>query len=85
MYYYKYMFFKIYSYLKDGNWALYPQIETILIISFLPLTNIFLLLFLINLVGLHEFNFEFITSQSVKFLIVIFVSVFLFNHLYFFG
>ena len=84
MYYYKYVFYKIYSYLKDGNWAIYPQIETILIITILPLSNLLVVLYLLSLFNLYGLDFSFISSNTSKLLIVTFIAVFIFNNLFFY-
>lgn len=84
MYYYKYVFYKIYTYLKDGNWALYPQIETILIITIFPLSNLLVVLYLLSLFNLYRLDFSFISSNTSKLLIVTFIAVFIFNNLFFY-
>ncbi len=84
MYYYKYIFYRIYSYLKEGNWALYPHIETILILTILPVFNLLLILYLLSLLNLYVINFGFINSHTSKLLIVVFAVIFVFNNLYFF-
>lgn len=82
--FYKYIFYKFYSWSSNGGEPYFPQLNSIFLISLLSLSNIYLFLVLLNYFGIHEYSAGYTTNPSAKVLIVAFIAIFLFNHLYFF-
>ena len=83
--FYKYTFYKLYKWAENGFWenAFYPHLGAITILTLLNLSNVYFILVVLDKLQILKFNGDFIYSPSAKILIVIFVSMFLFNHLYF--
>jgi len=82
--FYKYIFYKLYNWSSNGWEPYFPQFNSIFVISLLPLSNIYLILVLLDYFGIQEYSDQYIYSPSIKVLIVVFVSTLLFNQLYFF-
>lgn len=82
--FYKYIFYKLYNWSSNGWEPYFPQFNSIFVISLLPLSNIYLILVLLDYFGIQEYSDQYIYSPSIKVLVVVFVSTFLFNQLYFF-
>jgi len=82
--FYKYFFFKLYNCLSNGWKPYFPEFNSMFLISLFPLLNIYLILVLLNYFNIHEYNYQYINSLSAKILIIVFVSIFSFNQLYFF-
>ena len=81
---YKYIFYKLYNWSSNGWEPYFPQFNSIFVISLLPLSNIYLILVLLDYFGIQEYSDQYIYSPSIKVLVVVFVSTLLFNQLYFF-
>jgi len=82
--FYKYIFYKLYRWSSDGWEPYFPQFNSVFIISLFPLSHVYLVLVLLNYFGVEEYSAQYLYSPSAKILIIVFVSIFLFNHLYFF-
>ena len=82
--FYKYIFYKLYNWSSNGWEPYFPQFNSIFVISLLPLSNIYLILVLLDYFGIQEYSDQYIYSPSIKVLVVVFVSTLLFNQLYFF-
>ena len=62
----------------------YPQLGATTLLTLLILYNSIVILFLLGLFHISKFNVKYIYSPSSRLLIAVFVSMYLFNHLYFF-
>ena len=83
--FYKYTFYKLYKWAENGSWenAFYPHLGAITILTLLNLSNAYFILVVLDKLQIFKFNGDFIYSPSAKILIAVFISMFLFNHLYF--
>jgi hypothetical protein len=82
--FYKYLYYKMYSWLKSGIEPFYPQVSSVMILTLLPVSNLYLILYILSLLNMYQFDGSFIDSSTAKIFIVVFVSLFVFNQLYFF-
>jgi hypothetical protein len=82
--FYKYIFFKLFNWAWKGENEYYPQIEAIYFLTLLIISNVYLILVLLDLLGILKYNGEYIYSPSTEILIITFVSMLLFNHFYFY-
>ena len=82
--FYKCIFYKLYNWSRNCWEPYFPQFNSIFVISLLPLSNIYLILVLLDYFGIQEYSDQYIYSPSIKVLVVVFVSTLLFNQLYFF-
>ena len=84
--FYKYTFYKLYKWagIGFGENAFYPQIGATYLLTLLILSNAYFVLVLLDKVHITKYETDFIYSPSAKILIAVFISMFLFNHLYFF-
>ena len=82
---YKYTFYKLYKWARVGldEQAIYPHLGAIFLLTLLFLSNAYLILVMLDKMNICKFNGDFIHSPSAKILIAVFVSMYLFNHLYF--
>ena len=81
---YKYIFFKLYKWSWKGENLLYPNLGAIYSLTLLMLSNTYLILVLLDLLGIYKYNGEYIYSPSAEILIIVFICILIFNHLYFF-
>ena len=81
---YKYIYFKLYKWAWKGENLLYPNLGAIYSLTLLILSNTYLILVLLDLVGIYKYNGEYIYSPSSEILIIVFIFALIFNHLYFF-
>jgi len=82
---YKYIFFKLYKWSWKGENLLYPNLGAIYFLSLLILSNTYLILVLLDLLGICKYNVKYIYSPSAEILIITFIAALIFNHIYFFG
>jgi len=82
--FYKYIFYKLYNWSIFGGNDFYPHLGATYFLTLLILSNAYFILVLLDKLQIFKFNGDFIYSISAKILIVVFVSMLLFNHLYFF-
>ena len=84
--FYKYTFYKLYKWagIGVGEDTFYPHLGATYLLTLLILSNAYFILVLLDKFQILKYNGDFIYSSSVKILIVVFVSMLLFNHLYFF-
>jgi hypothetical protein len=84
--FYNYIFYRLYNWVKAGivENTFYPHLGAIYLFTLLLLSNAYFILTLLDRVHILKYEGDFIYSPSTKILIAVFVSMFLFNHLYFF-
>ena len=84
--FYKYTFYKLYKWTRGGleGDSFYPHLSAIFLLTLLILSNAYFILVMLDKLHIFKFNGNFIYSPSAKILIVVFVSMYLFNHMYFF-
>jgi hypothetical protein len=82
--FYKYTFYKLYKWSRFGENDFYPHLGATYLLTLLILSNAYFILVLLDKFQIFKFNGDFIYSISAKILIAVFVSMLLFNHLYFF-
>ena len=81
--FYKYTFYKLYKWFGVEGDAIYQPLGAIFNLTLLILSNAYFVLVLLDKLQIFKFNGNFIYSPSAKILIAVFVSMYLFNHLYF--
>ena len=82
--YYKFMYYKIYCWLKNGIEPYYPQVSSVMILTLLPLSNLYVILEILNYFGVYQFSGSYINSATTVIIITVLLSLFVFNQLYFF-
>lgn len=82
--FYKYTFYKLYKWTGVIEKTVYQHLGATYFLTLLILSNVYFILVLLDRFQILKFDGDFIYSPSAKILIVVFVSMFLFNHLYFF-
>jgi hypothetical protein len=82
--FYKYTFYKLYKWSRFGENDYYPHLGAIYFLTLLILSNAYFILVLLDKYQILKFNGDFIYSISAKILIAVFVSMLLFNYIYFF-
>ena len=82
--FYKYTFYKLYKWSRFGKNDSYPHLGAIYLLTLLILSNTYFILVLLDKLQLFRFNGDFIYSPSAKILFAVFISMLLFNHLYFY-
>ena len=82
---YKYIYYKLYKWAWKVENQLYPNLAAIYLLSLLILSNTYLILVLLDLIGIYEYNAKYIYSPSAEILIIAFIADLIFNHIYFFG
>ena len=84
--FYKYTFYKLYKWagLGVGENAFYPQLDAMYLLTLLILSNAYFILVLLDRLKILNFDGDFVYSFSAKIIIAVFLSILLFNHLYFF-
>ncbi len=86
--FYKYTYYKLYKWSRGNSLVnvpyLYPHISAIYFLTLLILSNAYFLLVLLDKLQIFKFDGDFIHSPSAKILLTVFISMLLFNHLYFY-
>ncbi len=84
--FYKYTFYKLYKWAEIGvgENVFYPHLGAIYLLTLLLLSNAYFVLVVLDRLQILKYEGDFIYSISAKILIAVFVSMLLFNHLYFF-
>lgn len=82
--FYKYTFYILYKWTGIGENAFYPQLGATYLLTLLLLSNAYFILVLLDKLQILKYDGNFVYSLSAKILISVFVSMLLFNHLYFF-
>ena len=82
--YYKYIFFKLYNWSRKGEDLFYPQLGAIYLLTLLFLSNTYLILVSLDLLNIAKYDGKYINSPSALILVIVFISMLLFNHLYFY-
>jgi len=85
--FYKYTFYKLYKWAGTGieGTAFSPQLGATYLLTLLMLSNAYFILVLLDKLQILIYDGDFVYGFSAKILIAVFVSMFVFNHLYFFG
>jgi hypothetical protein len=81
---YKYIYFKLYKWAWKSENQFYPNLGAIYFLSLLILSNTYLILVLLDSLGIYKYNGKYIYNSSAEILIIAFISALIFNHLYFF-
>lgn len=81
---YKYIYFKFYDW--GAHWfdPFTPQVTAAIIMSLLPVSNLFFILYFLDYFNLYDFKAKTINSDTFIIFIVLFIALLLFNQLYFF-
>ena len=81
---YNYIFFKLYKWSRRSGWYILGPQGALTLLTLSIFYNAYFILFLLGLFKISTFDIKFIYSPSTKILIVVSVSMYLFNNLYFY-
>jgi len=81
---YKYIYYKFYYWAKKWFDPFAPQLTSTFLITLLPISNLYVILYLLNYFGMYQFQGSYINSSTTVIIITVFVSLLVFNQLYFF-
>jgi len=81
---YKYIYYKFYSWSANSFDPFAPQLTSTFLITLFPLSNLYIILYLLNHLGFYQFSGSYINSATTIIIITVFISLLLFNQLYFF-
>lgn len=81
---YDYIYFKIYEWVSKMIDPFAPQITTTIILSIFPLSLFYLLLKILSLIGIYNFEMGFTTSNTFILFGAIFLILIVANQIYFF-
>ena len=82
---YKYLFYKVYEYISKWFDPFVPQVTTTIALSLSPLSIIYLVLYLMNSLGVLKFSLGKTTEFGFIFFIAFFILLLIINQLYFFA
>ena len=81
---YNYIFFKLYKWSRRSGWYILGPQGALTLLTLSIFYNAYLILFLLDLFKISRFDSKYIYSPTAKILIVVFVSMYLYNNLHFY-
>lgn len=81
---YKYIYFRLYYLVRRTVDPSGPQITAAIIMSLLPVLNLYFVLYFLDFFELLSIDTEFVTQGTLKILIIMFFSLLVYNILHFF-
>jgi len=81
---YDYIFYKMYEWISKMIDPFMPQVTTTIILSSFPLSILYLVLYIPDLLGIYNFEIGFSTSSFFILFIVLFIILVIVNQVYFF-
>jgi hypothetical protein len=82
---YKYIYFKVYEWIKERIDPTAPQITSTIILSLFPLSILYVVFRFLSYLGVYKLNLSHTTSSAFIVFIVLFVLLIIINQIYFFA